>query len=54
MTDPPVARRSPLAVVFLTIAIDLIGFGIIIPLVPLYAKSFGARGLHVGGLLAAS
>ena len=33
-------RLSPLAVVFLTVFIDLVGFGIVIPLVPLYAEAF--------------
>jgi MFS family permease len=40
-----------LGLMFLTVFIDLIGFGIIIPLLPLYAKQFGASGLTVGLLL---
>lgn len=40
-----------LGLMFLTVFIDLIGFGIIIPLLPLYAKHFGANGLVVGLLL---
>lgn len=40
-----------LGLMFLTVFIDLIGFGIIIPLLPLYAKQFGADGLTVGLLL---
>src|SRR6266702_227307 len=36
------ATRSRVAVIFLTILIDLIGFGIVIPIVPYYAKRFGA------------
>lgn len=39
---------SPLVVIFLTVFIDLLGFGIIIPLLPFYAESFGATGLTVG------
>lgn len=35
-----------------TVALDLLGFGIIIPLLPLYAKEFGATPFHVGLLLA--
>jgi MFS family permease len=46
-------QRSPLAVIFLTITVDLIGFGIIIPLLPLYADSFGASGVAIGWLMAA-
>ncbi len=44
-------KRSPLAVLILTVMMDLIGFGIIIPILPLYAKNFGASGLQVGLLM---
>src|SRR5580658_10272986 len=40
-----------LGLMFLTVFIDLIGFGIIIPVLPLYAKQFGADGLTIGLLL---
>src|ERR1700729_849462 len=40
-----------LGLMFLTVFIDLIGFGIIIPVLPLYAKQFGASGLTIGLLL---
>lgn len=40
-----------LGLMFLTVFIDLIGFGIIIPVLPLYAKQFGADGFTVGLLL---
>ncbi len=39
---------SPLAIIFLTVFIDLLGFGIIIPLLPFYAESFGASAFVVG------
>src|SRR3989441_9429457 len=45
------ATRSRVAVIFLTILIDLIGFGIVIPIVPYYAKRFGASGFEFGVLL---
>jgi multidrug resistance protein len=45
---PKAARRSPLVIVFFTVFIDLLGFGIIIPLLPFYAESFGANALTVG------
>ncbi len=43
--------RSPLAVIFLTVFIDLVGFGIVIPVLPLYAERFGASPLVIGLLL---
>jgi multidrug resistance protein len=43
----------PLIIVFVTVFIDLLGFGIIIPLLPFYAQTFGATAFTVG-LLATS
>ncbi|MEW5848514.1 MAG: MFS transporter [Myxococcota bacterium] len=34
--------RSPLFVIFFTVFLDLLGFGIIIPILPFYAEQFGA------------
>jgi len=45
------AVRSRFAVIFFTVLIDLIGFGIVIPIVPYYAKQFGASGFEFGVLL---
>ena len=45
-------RLSPLAVVFLTVFIDLVGFGIVIPLVPLYAEAYHPSPLAFGVLMA--
>jgi MFS family permease len=42
----------PLLVIFLTILVNLIGFGIIIPLLPFYAETFGASPFVVGMLFA--
>jgi MFS transporter, DHA1 family, tetracycline resistance protein len=39
---------SPLAIIFVTVFIDLLGFGIIIPLLPFYAESFGASAFTIG------
>src|SRR5687767_5749282 len=47
-----VVRKAPVFVVFLTVFIDLLGFGILIPLLPLYARRYGATGLVAGSLLA--
>ncbi len=45
-------NKNPLIVIFLTVFIDLIGFGIIIPLSPYLARAFGATALQVGLLMA--
>lgn len=39
---------SPLVIIFITVFIDLLGFGIIIPLLPFYAESFGASAFAIG------
>jgi DHA1 family tetracycline resistance protein-like MFS transporter len=41
-------KTSPLIVIFVTVFIDLLGFGIIIPLLPFYAETFGANALLIG------
>jgi DHA1 family tetracycline resistance protein-like MFS transporter len=46
-------RRSPLIAVYLTVFIDLLGFSIILPLLPYYAEHYGATGAWVGALLTA-
>ncbi len=40
--------RSPLAIIFFTVFIDLVGFGIVLPLLPYYAETYGASALMVG------
>lgn len=45
-------RRSPLVIIFITIFIDLVGFGIVIPVLPLYVKQYGVSETVVGVLLA--
>ncbi len=44
--------RSPLIIIFVTIFIDLVGFGIVIPVLPLYAEKFGASEAVIGMLVA--
>lgn len=39
MTDSP--RKGSLLVIFLAVFIDLLGFGMVLPLLPVYAKDFG-------------
>jgi len=43
----------PLLVIFLTVFVNLVGFGIIIPLLPFYAQTFGASPVVIGFLFAA-
>ncbi len=37
---PPAAGRGSLLVVFLTVFVDLLGFGMVLPLLPIYANQF--------------
>lgn len=46
------SRKPSLIPIFLIVFVGLLGFGIIIPLLPLYAKYFGASPLTAGVLLA--
>ena len=43
--------RSPQTLIFGTVFLDLVGFGIVIPVLPLYAERFGASPFVVGCLL---
>jgi MFS transporter, DHA1 family, tetracycline resistance protein len=45
-------RKPSLLVVFLTVFIDLVGFGIVVPLVPLFSRHFGAGGFFIGAIVA--
>ena len=45
-------RKPSLLVIFLTVFIDLVGFGIVLPQLPLYAKSYHANGFELGLLMA--
>ncbi|MDP8208024.1 MAG: MFS transporter [Candidatus Electryonea clarkiae] len=44
-------RKSPLAIILTTVFIALVGFGIIIPLIPIFAERYGAGGVEVGLLM---
>ncbi|MBI5433840.1 MAG: MFS transporter [Planctomycetes bacterium] len=50
MASPPIqpTGRSPLIFIFLTVFIDLLGFGIVIPLLPIYSKAYGASEAELG------
>jgi DHA1 family tetracycline resistance protein-like MFS transporter len=45
-------KKPSVLVVFLTVFIDLIGFGIVVPLVPVYSRHFGAHGFLIGVIIA--
>ena len=46
-------KRSPLIILFITLFIDLLGFGMILPLLPIYISHYGG-GPRVGGALMAT
>lgn len=45
-------KNKPLASIFLIVFINLLGFGLILPLLPYYAESFGASDTMIGILVA--
>ncbi len=45
-------RKPSLLIIFLTVFIDLIGFGIVMPLLQIYSKRFGASGFMIGAVIA--
>src|SRR5687767_6199365 len=46
-------RKPSLLVIFLTVFVDLIGFGIVMPLLPIYSRNFEAQGVTIGLIMAA-
>src|SRR6185295_6323590 len=44
-------KKTSLAVLFLTVFIDLIGFGMVIPFLSFYAREYGASGTTVGAVV---
>lgn len=45
-------KKPSVLVIFLTVFIDLIGFGIVVPLIPVYSRHFGAHGVMIGAIIA--
>ena len=45
-------KKGSLLVLFLAVFIDLLGFGIVVPLLSFYAQTYGASGLMLGAILA--
>lgn len=56
VADAPSPKKAPLpqgfSVIWTTVALDLVGFGIVVPILGRYAERFGASGLQVGLLFA--
>ncbi|MCL7938190.1 MAG: MFS transporter, partial [marine benthic group bacterium] len=48
MTKMAPDSRTVLGIIFLTVFLDLVGFGIVLPLLPFYATDLGATPLIVG------
>ena len=49
----PAMPRGPLAILFAAVFVDMVGFGLVLPVLPLWAEEFGASPTVIG-LLAAS
>ncbi len=45
-------RKPSLLIIFLTVFIDLVGFGIVLPLLPRYSERMGAQGWVIGAIIA--
>lgn len=45
-------KKPSILIIFITVLIDLVGFGLILPLIPVYSKNFGASGLMIGAIIA--
>ena len=45
-------RKPSVLVVFLTVFIDLVGFGIVLPLLPIYTRNLGGTGWMIGAIMA--
>lgn len=52
MPEPPPGRRRALVALFVTVLLDLLGFGMILPLLPFYAQTMGASVVQIGVLFA--
>jgi MFS transporter, DHA1 family, tetracycline resistance protein len=45
-------KKPSILIIFITVLIDLVGFGLILPLIPLYTDNFGASKLFIGAIIA--
>ena len=44
-------KKTSVGIIFLTVVIDLIGFGLILPLIPIYSQNFHAKGWEIGVIM---
>lgn len=49
---PTMKKKSPLLAIFLVVFLDLVAFGIVIPILPYYSKTFGSTAFELGWLMA--
>jgi MFS transporter, DHA1 family, tetracycline resistance protein len=45
-------KKTSVGIIFLTVLIDLVGFGLILPLIPIYSENFHAPGWMIGAIMA--
>ena len=48
----PRRNRSPLSILWVTVFVDLVGFSLVLPLLPQYSERFGASDVQIGLLVA--
>ena len=44
-------KKPSISIIFLTVLMDLVGFGLILPLIPIYTSNFHAPGWMIGAIL---
>lgn len=44
-------KKKSVSVIFLTVLVDLVGFGLILPLIPIYSEDFHASGWMIGAII---
>lgn len=45
-------KKTSVSVIFLTVLVDLVGFGLILPLIPIYSENFHAQKWMIGAIIA--
>jgi MFS family permease len=44
-------KKTSVGIIFLTVLVDLVGFGLILPLIPIYSENFHAKGWEIGVIM---